>query len=137
MSAVSFSAGDGAIWVLRVLTAVITAVLMGFCGILTQFFWWVPLPVGVIMARLYLPSLVHSIYGEISERGIYVRYGVLWQRESWVPPEALCTVEAWVPPLHRLFGCQTVVLRFAGGCVLLPLVDKKQAHYLTAHLEDL
>ena len=43
----------------------------------------------------------------------------------------------WMNWLHTVFRCRTVVLRFAGGCVWLPLLDEHVAARLTQRLEEI
>lgn len=133
----TFFAGAGARDVLR--TAVI-AVAVGIVMLLrwlTGSLWSLtPLIVVLPLTVWYLPRLVSSLYGEINQERLYVRYGIVWRREAVVPLSALRTFETWTPLLHRLFHCRTIVLRFAGGCVFLPLLDEKTACRLTAYLEE-
>lgn len=133
----TFSAGVGALMVLRTVVIAVTAVAVALLRWLTGSFWsLVPMVLAVPLLVWYLPRLSRSLYGEMDHERLYVRYGVLWRRETVVLLGALRTFEAWTPPLHRLFHCRTVVLRFAGGSVFLPLLDEKTACRLTARLEE-
>lgn len=133
-----FSAGRGAIPILRIgvcfVTAPPTAVLF---FVFPHAPWWVlPPAVAAPVLLYYVPRLAASLYGDMDPQRVYVRYGLIIRREMVVPLHALRTFECWTPPLHRLFRCRTVVLRFAGGCVWLPLLDAKTAERLTVRLED-
>ncbi len=133
----AFSAGVGARSVLRTIVIAVIAVVVVLLRWLTGSLWClVPISLAVPLVVWYLPRLTRSLYGEMDHERLYVRYGVLWRRESVVPLDALRTFETWTPPLHRLFHCRTVVLRFAGGSVVLPLLDEKTACRLTARLEE-
>ncbi len=133
----SFGAGAGAQSVLRTAVIAVTAAVIVVFRWVTDSLWCLtPTVVAVFLLVWYLPRLTRSRYGEMNEKRIYVRYGVLWQWETVVPLGALRTFETWTPPLHRLFHCRTVVLRFAGGCAVLPLLDADTANRLTARLEE-
>lgn len=136
----TFTAGRGA----RALLCTLTVLLTGGITALLRLLWlpfggWLLIPpliaTGVCVG--YLPRLVRSLYGAIGDEAVYVRYGVLWKRETVVPFNALRTYELWTPPLHTVFRCRTVVLRFAGGCVWLPLLDEHVAARLTQRLEEI
>ena len=133
----TFCAGAGAKAVLRVILIGVTALSVFLLRWLVGAFWWcLPLPLSVFLFWWYLPHLTGSLYGKLDTERLYVRYGILWRRETVVPLSALRTFEAWTPPLHRLFHCRTVVLRFAGGSVFLPLLDEKTAQTVAARLEE-
>ncbi len=136
-----FRAASGAVWVLRVL---VTTILF-----LVAVLLWLPLlvwqrwPAAIAAFPLatmflgwwYADRFRRSLHGRLATNAVYVRYGVLWQREIFVPMESLRTFEVWTPPLHRLCRCRTVVLRFAGGAALLPLLSIDTAERLAARLE--
>lgn len=133
----TFFAGDGARAVLRVVFVFVTAVAVIVLRWLTRPLWClIPIVLAILVLVWYLPRLTDSLYGETDDGRLYVRYGVLWHRETVMLLSALRTVEMWTPPLHRLFHCRTVVLRFAGGGVLVPLLDEKTACRLAAQLEE-
>ncbi len=133
----TFSAGVGARAVLRTIVIAVTAAVVVLLRWLTGSLWClVPVPLVLPLIVWYLPRLTESLHGEMDHGRVYVRYGILWRRETVVPLSALRTFETWIPPLHRLFRCRTVVLRFAGGSVFLPLLDEKTACRLTARLEE-
>ncbi len=133
----TFVAGAGARAVLRTAVIAVAASAVVLLRWLTDSLWCLtPAVVAVLLLVWYLPRLTRSLYGEKDDKRIYVRYGVLWRRETVVPLSALRTFETWTPPLHRLFHCRTVVLRFAGGCAVLPLLDNGTAARLTARLEE-
>lgn len=133
----TFVAGTGAKAVLRTVllaVAIVTTLLVRW---LAGWAWCaVPIIIAAPLFTGYIPRLTASLYGKMDGMRLYVRYGILWRRETVVPLSALRTFEAWTPPLHRLFKCRTVVLRFAGGCVFLPLLDEKTASRLTEQLEE-
>ena len=133
----TFGAGAGAQAVLRTAVIVVTAAAVVFLRWLIGPLWCLaPIVVAVFLLVWYLPKLTRSLYGEMDDTRIYVRYGVLWQWETVVSISALRTFETWSSPLQRLCHCRTVVLRFAGGCTLLPLLDADTADRLTAKLEE-
>lgn len=133
----TFGAGAGALAVLRTAVIAVTATVVVLLRWLTDSLWCLaPTVVAVLLLVWYLPRLTCSLYGEMDDKRITVRYGVLWRWEMVVPLSALRTFETWTPPLHRLFHCRTVVLRFAGGCAVLPLLDDDTANRLMARLEE-
>ncbi len=132
-----FCAGTGATAVLRTIVIAVTVVLTGLCRWLTDTLWCgIPILVAVPLWIWYLPRLAGSLYGKMDEEHLYVRYGIVWRRETVVPLSALRTFESWVLPIHRLFRCRTMVLRFAGGSVYIPLLDEKTARRLAGRLEE-
>ena len=133
----TFVAGTGATAVLRTVIIVVTAILAGFLRWLIGSLWClVPIAFAFPFLIWYVPRLTDSLYGEMNRERLYVRYGLVWRRETVVPLHALRTFEAWTPPIHALFGCRTVVLRFAGGSVYLPLLDEKTARKVAERLEE-
>ena len=138
-----FRAADGAVWLLRtalLIGAAVAAVLLWLPSLL-----WAGWPkVSVVIPFVFLlpcwwyaARLIASVYGNVTARAVHLRYGVLWIREIFVPMEALRTFEVWTPPLHRIFRCRTVVLRFAGGAALVPLLGIQAATQFTQVLETL
>jgi membrane protein YdbS with pleckstrin-like domain len=136
-----FGAGNGAVSVLRTVTAAVTAVpvilLIGLAMNGWTAFWWIgiPLSAGAAVGGWYCPRWQASVHGECCPRHIRIAYGVWLQKEVVVPVSSLRTFEIWAPPLHRIFRCRTVILRFAGGAAVLPLLDRNSAAALTAILE--
>ena len=132
----TFITGSGAVAVL------LTAWWMGtatVAGLLWWGFgrgWWLLLCLLVLLVgTMYWPFWIRSVYGELDNRRLYLRVGVIWRRELTVPRVAFRTMEYLVPPLHRIFGCCTVVLRFAGGSVWVPLLDVETVNRLKAQME--
>ena len=133
----TFGAGTGAPSILRTAVIVVTVAAVVLLRCLTDSLWCLaPTVFAVFLLVWYLPRLTRSLYGEMNDTRIYVRYGVLWRWETVVSISALRTFETWSSPLQRLFHCRTVVLRFAGGCTLLPLIEAETADRLTAKLEE-
>ncbi len=138
----TFHAGRGAVWVLRGTLVVADVILTVTIVVLSRWLpfwirWCCPIPTLVLLPLffLYVPKLVHSLYGRVDRSAVNVSYGLLWQREIYAPLEALRTYEIWMPPLHRAFRCRTVVLRFAGGSAWLPLLDRTDVERLTTYFE--
>lgn len=133
----TFGAGVGARAVLRTAVIIVTVAVVLLLRWVTDSLWSLaPTVIAVLPLLWYVPRLTDSLYGEMDDKRIYVRYGVLWRWETVVPLSALRTFETWVSPMQRLFRCRTVVLRFAGGCAVLPLLDEDTANHLTAKLEE-
>ena len=136
-----FYAGDGAVALLRTAISAVAAVLAAGTVIAARF--WLPslwglLPVTAawVAAAFWLaPRFKRSVRGTFDAGNVRVEYGVWWRRELFIPLSSLRTFEIWAPPLHRLFRCRTVVLRFAGGAAVLPLLSCDIAAALTAELE--
>lgn len=140
----TFCAGRGAVRVLRTAVVVGSIVITVLLWLPSRWWlwwpWWVcvaPLPILGLLTVRYIPRLVSSFHGVFDAHAVRARYGLLWRRDVFVPLDSLRTYEVWTPPLHRLFGCRTVVLRFAGGAAWLPLLDSADAYHLTTRLEEL
>ncbi len=124
----TFGAGRGATAVLRSIAAIGALGVIAVLRLCVGTGWWYVLPAVLYTAAWwYSARWTRSVCGTADDERITVRHGVLWVRETVVPLQALRTLETVVPPLHRAFGCRTVVLRFAGGSVWLPLLDEQTA----------
>lgn len=133
----TFSAGNGARAVLRIELVFLTVATVLLLRWITRSLWClVPIGLAAPLFVWYLPRLTDSLHGRTDRGRLYVRYGVLWHWETVVPLGALRTFEMWTPPLHRLFHCRTMILRFAGGSVFVPLLDEKTACQLARYLEE-
>ncbi len=137
-----FRAGAGATRLMRIVVGAAATALAMVLWLPSCFFaawsaWWavVPLVLSVPITLWYVPRFTRSIRGALTDEAVYAAYGIVWQRELFVPVEALRTFEIWTLPLHRLFRCRTVILRFAGGAAWLPLLEETQAYALTEWLE--
>ncbi len=86
-------------------------------------------------ALWYPPRYAASLHGTFDGVAVRAEKGVLWKREVYIPASALRTVESGSTPLQRRLHCRTVVLRFAGGTVLLPLLPEDEAEQLSQALE--
>lgn len=99
-------------------------ILSGLIGALTVFaFLWYP------------PRYVSSMNGSFDGTAVRAVKGVIWKQELYVPVSALRTFEISATPVQRLFRCRSVILRFAGGAVLIPLLPKQQAEQLEKIME--
>lgn len=139
-----FQAGDGARKVLTLWTAgigVLAAFLIGVvAGLLTP---WLLIGSGLVgvatvAACFWYPArFVRSFRGSCGAEALRAEMGVIFQKELYIPLSSLRTVESWATPLHRAFRCRTIILRFAGGAAILPLLPKEQAGELAELLEEL
>lgn len=136
-----FRAGHGAKELLSLEIGLLGALLTGACCLAAVWLtpWlWLPatalVPVTLIAVFWYPRAYVRSLRGSYDGVAVRVVKGVFWQKETLVPMPALRTFECFTLPLGRLFDCHTVVLRFAGGTALLPLLCGKDAEQLTALL---
>ena len=137
-----FHAGDRAVWILHIIAAAVILLVSGTVYVLPFF---LPLDTRIVAFAFLLfavpfvlwllPRFTQSIRGTVTQTAVCAEYGVIWRRELFVPLHSLRNFEVWAPPLHRVFRCRTVVLRFAGGSVILPLLSKNDAELLTAQLE--
>ena len=84
----------------------------------------------------YPPRFARSVQGYFDGKIVAVRMGVVWRRHLFVPRDALRNFEVWRPPLHRLCGCATLLLRFAGGTVVLPFLPCETAERLVHSLRE-
>lgn len=135
----TFYAGRGALALLRTTAVLVATGVVGAGRVIMGPSGWYCLPIGGVafLCGWYLPRLIQSLNGELSDTHLYVCYGVWWRRETTVSLSVIRTYEMWRPPLHAVFGCRTVILRFAGGCVWLPLLDARTACRLAERLEEL
>ena len=45
------------------------------------------------------------------------------------------TFESWETPLQRRLGCRTLILHFAGGAIVLPLLSAQDSEQLVEKLK--
>lgn len=141
-TAVNFSAADGAAKVLTVwITAggiAAVALSAALAGLLAA---WLLAVTGLLIAvttfaaQWYPPRYRASLKGSFDGVAVHAFKGVLWRHEIFVPTDALRTIEMCSTPAQRLFGCRCVILRFAGGSAVLPLLPVQQAEALVRALE--
>ncbi len=137
----SFETDKNAVWLLRLVwtaaaaTAAGIGTVMGLRVFYVPWLWVIGAAVWTAGWFWYLPRLCRRFRGVYDGKTVRTQSGALWQKETIVPLSSLRTFEVWIPPLHSLFGCRTVVLRFAGGSAWLPLMDAQTARRLTALLE--
>lgn len=89
----------------------------------------------VAAALWYPPRYAACLQGSFDGTAVRAVKGVLFKRELYVPASALRTVESGSTPLQRRLHCRTMVLRFAGGAVLIPLLPEDEAERLSKALE--
>ena len=126
-----FQVGDGArkvltLWIAG--TGVLAALLIG-SGLVAA--------ATVAVCFWYPTRFVRSFRGSCREEALRAEIGVLFKKELYIPLSSLRTVESWATPLHRAFRCRTIVLRFAGGAAILPLLPAAEAGELARLLEQL
>lgn len=138
-----FSANAGAVKVLTVWISIAgiagCALASALAGIFTP---WLLIGAGFLggvtcfAALWYPPRYAAALRGSFDGVAVRVTTGVFRQREIFVPVDALRTFEVGSTPIQRLFGCRTVILRFAGGAAVLPLLPAPQAESLIQALES-
>ncbi len=130
----TFLAGQGAAKLLKIyilLTGTLVCLLCITAAIL--FSIWIltaaatAASLTVFAAAWYAPRYVKSIEGYYDSRALRMFKGVWWQKEILIPMPALRTFEYWLFPLGKRYDCGSVVLRFAGGMALLPLLCEEDA----------
>jgi membrane protein YdbS with pleckstrin-like domain len=84
----------------------------------------------------YPPRYVSQMSGSFDGTAVRAVKGVFFKQELFIPVTALRTFESSATPIQRLFHCRTIVLRFAGGAVMLPLLPSEQAFTLMKALEN-
>ncbi len=139
----TFQAGEGARRVLRLwiaLAGVLASGLTGLlAGLLTPWLLLLTALVSVLTVFLFLwypQRYAASLKGGFDGEAVRAQMGVLWRRQIFVPMQALRTFETWQTPIQRLFHCRTLILRFAGGAAILPLLPDPDALMLTRMLEE-
>lgn len=139
----TFRAGDGARRVLMVLIALLSVAAAGLVGLLAGLFsTWLLLgliPVaatGLAAFLWYPPRFAAGLSGSFDGTAVRASVGVLWRKEIFVPMNALRTFECWKLPFDRFWRCRTIILRFAGGATMLPLLREEDAIRLVEQLEE-
>lgn len=139
-----FAANKGAARVLSVWISAIgiaaTSLISALAGLITPLF--IPLSVisgiiTVIAAVWYPTRYAELLHGSFDGSAIRATTGVFIKKQLFVPIKALRTFELCSTPVQRLFGCRTVILRFAGGAAFLPLLPADQAEKLVSELESI
>ena len=138
----AFRAGERAPFVLTLWMVVLAVPLMAVAGVCVALFGpflWIA--VGVLggascfLILWYPARFAAAFHGDYDGHAIRAVKGVLWKKELFIPMTALRTFEFWDTPLQRFFRCRTLVIRFAGGSALLPLMDAGEAAALSEQLE--
>ena len=139
----TFQAGDGARRVLRLWIALAGVLASGFTGLLAGLLTpWLLLLTAVadiltVFLFLWYPQrYANSLRSGFDGEAVRAQMGVLWRRQIFIPMQALRTFETWQTPGQRLFRCRTLILRFAGGAAILPLLSDPDAQMLTRMLEE-
>lgn len=138
-----FWAGDGAPQVLRIWIALSGVAATALSGMVAGLFtpWLLLLSALVALATVVLflwfpPRYADSVHGSFDGTAVRGTKGVLWRREVFIPMNALRTFEILDTPVQRHFGCRTLLIRFAGGSAVLPLLAKGDAERLVRLLEE-
>ena len=137
-----FSANEGAAKVMTVWISVggiaATAMVSALAGLLVPALLNGVVVIGAVTvaAALWYPSrYVSRLRGSYDGQSVRATTGVFGQKQLFVPMESLRTFEVFSTPVQRLFGCRTLILRFAGGAAIIPLLPADQAEALAAALE--
>lgn len=134
--------GDSARRVLRLwisLAGIVGCLLAG--GLAGLFTPWLLIPAGVLaggtvfLALWYPGRYVSAFRGCMDRHAVRAQTGVFWRREWYIPLSALRTFESWETPLQRRLGCRTLILHFAGGAIVLPLLSAQDSEQLVEKLK--
>lgn len=138
-----FAADNSAVRILTIWISVsgiaATSLLSAIAGLVTPWFLLLSGISGlltVFLALWYPRRYADTMRGSFDGKAIRAVTGVFTKKNIYVPIGALRTFETVTTPLQRLYGCRTVILRFAGGSAILPLLPTEQAQRLTAALEQ-
>ncbi|HPU58802.1 MAG TPA: PH domain-containing protein [Candidatus Avimonas sp.] len=115
-----------------------SSIISALAGLITPWLLILTIIAGVITvvaAIWYPPEYARHFKGSFDGYAIRATTGVFIKKELFVPVKALRTFDLCSTPVQRLFGCRTVILRFAGGAALLPLLPAGQAEKLVSELE--
>ena len=122
---------------LLVYAILITAIpaAIGIFGAIRLTVWlWLPvgiwIVVGILFCRWYPSQFATRLQGTFDGQVIFAKMGVVIHRRIFIPRDALRNFELLSPPLHAACGCYTMLLRFAGGTVILPFLPAEQAKRL-------
>lgn len=142
MNGLHFTVGRGAVKVLTIWISAAgiaaTALVSALAGLITPWFLVGSTIVGIatIFAALWYPSRYVDVFsGSFDGMAVRATIGVIRRQEIFVPIKALRTFELCSDPVQRIFKCRTVILRFAGGAVYLPLLPETQAFQLAKDME--
>mgnify|MGYP000870013180 CR=1 FL=1 len=136
-----FAADKGAVMVLRIWISAAgiaaTSLISAFAGLFTPWLLILSALTGMatVFAAWYPRRYVDVMHGDFDGVAVKAVTGVFQRKQLFVPMTALRTFELRSTPVQRLFGCSTVILRFAGGAAFLNLIPAKQAEELIAVLE--
>ena len=137
-----FRAGGRAAVVLTLWLLFLSLPLMAVAGICVALFgpllWFAVALLGAVLCFAivwYPPRYAAALRGDFDGRAVRAVKGVLWEKRLFIPMTALRTFEFWDSPLQKALGCRTLVIRFAGGSALLPLLDAEQAAALSSQLD--
>ncbi|MDD2362793.1 MAG: PH domain-containing protein [Oscillospiraceae bacterium] len=126
------------VWI-SVFGIVLSSLISALAGLLTPWLLIISAAVGaatVFVALRYPPKYASVMKVDFDGIAVKAVTGVFIKKQLFVPMTALRTFELCSTPVQRFFGCRTVILRFAGGAVFLPLLPVKQAEELVAALEE-
>lgn len=139
----SFCAGERAKKVIRIWIAGAGILLCAVIGMLAGLFtaWLLIAAAAAGGATIFLvwwyPIQYAAVFhGHFDGTAVRAVKGVIWRKHVFVPTSSLRTFECWETPLQRRLGCCTLILRFAGGATILPLLSRDQAADLTRKLEE-
>lgn len=142
MTLLSFSADKHGEAVLTVWIAAVGVLVTGLIGCLAGLFtpWILRWPGRRAAGRFSprsgtRPATPPRCAAALTERRCGRTKGCSGSGEVYIPATALRTVETGATPLQRRLHSRTVVLRFAGGAVLLSLLPEEEAERLSRALE--
>ena len=112
------------LWVYAILISVI-GIGIGILSALQLTAWfWIPtgiwIPLSLFFCWWFPPRFTSRLHGTFDGQVIFAQMGVLVHRNIFIPHDALRNFELLCPPVHAVCGCSTMLLRFAGGTVVLP-----------------
>ena len=116
----------GLLWSALLLTALFAAAAIGI-----HHAFWLPACItagaGAWLAVRYPLRFAAALQGTFDGQILQAHSGVLLARTIYIARRSLRNFELLAPPLHRHYGCRTLLLRFAGGTVILPCLPAQQA----------
>ena len=126
-----------ALWITAAGMAV-TSLTAALAGLITP---WLLVLTGIgifltiVASQWYPPRYAAAFHGRFDGSSIYASRGVFWKKELYIPTHALRTVELCSTPLQRRLRCITLVLHYAGGTAILPLLPEEQAKALAGAID--
>lgn len=133
-----YSADKTPLNILRILTAVITVILLILCRLFIPFYMLMIIlmsifsAVGIILIFFYFPEMFRNLEFYFSEDTITKKYGVFFKREQTIN---ISSVQYITTGFCRLEGFCFIVLNVYGGTMIIPFLSNRNFRSVVNQLE--